>query len=365
MTKNNISLSIIGLGHYFGEGESRKQVLYDNDLEIGRGEIVILTGPSGSGKTTLLTLIGGLRSVQEGSLVLFGNELKGLDKNSQIDIRKNIGFIFQAHNLFMSLTARQNVNMALELKDLPKQEMNDRSDAILSKIGLEERLLYKPQKLSGGQRQRVAIARALVNKPKLILADEPTAALDEKTGRIVVDLLKDMAKNDGSMIMIVTHDNRILDCADRIINMVDGRIISNILIKEELATLDFLKRCNTFSDLSTSELTGVTRKFDKHKFSKGEYIVKQGDAGDYFYLIWQGTVDIYINDGKGDKKVSSMGEGDSFGETALLTGEPRNASVMASIDTVCLALNKESFDEAIAKSPTFSEEVKSIIFQRQ
>ncbi|MBT5470917.1 MAG: ATP-binding cassette domain-containing protein, partial [Nitrospina sp.] len=154
MTKNNISLSIIGLGHYFGEGESRKQVLYDNDLEIGRGEIVILTGPSGSGKTTLLTLIGGLRSVQEGSLVLFGNELKGLDKNSQIDIRKNIGFIFQAHNLFMSLTARQNVNMALELKDLPKQEMNDRSDAILSKIGLEERLLYKPQKLSGGQRQR-------------------------------------------------------------------------------------------------------------------------------------------------------------------------------------------------------------------
>ena len=365
MTENNISLSIKGLCHYFGEGESRKQVLYDNDLEIGRGEIVILTGPSGSGKTTLLTLIGGLRSVQEGSLKLFGNELKGLDKNSQIDIRKNIGFIFQAHNLFMSLTARQNVNMALELKDLPKKEMDKRSDAILTKVGLEERLLYKPQKLSGGQRQRVAIARALVNKPHLILADEPTAALDEKTGRIVVDHLKDMAKNDGSMIMIVTHDNRILDCADRIINMVDGRIISNVLIKEELATMDFLKRCNTFLDLSPTELTGVIRKFDKHSFSKGEYIVNQGDAGDYFYLIWKGLVDIYINDGKEDKKVSSMGEGDSFGETALLTGEPRNASVVATTDTVCLALNKENFDEAIAKSPTFNEEVKSIIFQRQ
>src|SRR4051794_25225397 len=186
-------INIRNLNHFFGEGETRAQVLFDNRLEVMPGEIVIMTGPSGSGKTTLLTLISGLRTVQDGSVKVLGRELNGLGPAGMIQLRRGIGFIFQAHNLFDSLTAYQNVKMALELQDYTSAETDARIRELLKHLGLEHRISHKPHQLSGGQRQRVAIARALAARPKLVLADEPTAALDEKSGRDVVTLLQRMA----------------------------------------------------------------------------------------------------------------------------------------------------------------------------
>jgi putative ABC transport system ATP-binding protein len=218
-------------------GDLRKQVLYDIDLDLPPGQIVIMTGPSGSGKTTLLTLIGALRSVQDGSLQVLGQEIAGLGKRKLVEIRRNIGFIFQAHNLFASLTASQNVEMAVELQG---QFSSKRQQAVqmLEQVGLGERVDYKPASLSGGQKQRVAIARALVNQPKLILADEPTAALDKKSGRDVVTLMQQLVRDQGCTILMVTHDNRILDVADRIINLVDGALESDENLETFVSTHD-------------------------------------------------------------------------------------------------------------------------------
>jgi putative ABC transport system ATP-binding protein len=226
LVKQDLAIKIENLNFYFGDADLRKQVLYDISLNLPKGQIVILTGPSGSGKTTLLTLIGALRTLQEGSLNVLGNELVGLSNRDLIYVRRNIGFIFQAHNLFESLTASQNVEMSVELT---KQIANKRQQAVtmLGKLGLAERVDYKPKALSGGQKQRVAIARALVNQPKIILADEPTAALDKASGRDVVNLMRQLCEEQGSTVLMVTHDNRILDVADRIINLVDGRIESD------------------------------------------------------------------------------------------------------------------------------------------
>ena len=221
-------VEIQNLAHFFGKGSLKKQILFDINLTLKTGEVVILKGPSGSGKTTLLTLMGGLRSPQTGSLKVLDTELVRAKKNQLVEIRKNIGYIFQAHNLLHSLTARQNVQMSLELHNhLSFQEMKAQATSILEAVGLGDHIDYYPKNLSGGQKQRVAIARALVSHPKLVLADEPTAALDSKTGRDVVDLMQQLAREQGCTILIVTHDNRILDVADRIIELDDGRITFN------------------------------------------------------------------------------------------------------------------------------------------
>jgi putative ABC transport system ATP-binding protein len=223
-----IAISVQNLDHYFGQGQLRKQVLFDINLEIDTGEIVIMTGPSGSGKTTLLTLVGGLRSAQSGSLQVLGQELCGATAQQLTRARKHHGYIFQAHNLHGSLTALQNVRMGLELhRELSIAEMKAQSIQILEQVGLGDRLNYYPNDLSGGQKQRVAIARALVSHPKLVLADEPTAALDSKSGRDVVTLMQALAKEQGCTILLVTHDNRILDVADRIVHMEDGILKRN------------------------------------------------------------------------------------------------------------------------------------------
>lgn len=231
------AVQIRGLDYYFGRGDLRKQVLFDINLDLPRGQIVIMTGPSGSGKTTLLTLIGALRSAQRGSLQVLDRELVGLNNRQLVDVRRNIGFIFQAHNLFESLTAAQNVEMAVELQQQFRTKRSQAVD-ILQQLGLEERVDYKPDALSGGQKQRVAIARALVNQPPLILADEPTAALDKKSGRDVVTLMQHLAKEQNRTILMVTHDNRILDVADRIINLIDGRLESDENLDTFVATHD-------------------------------------------------------------------------------------------------------------------------------
>ena len=213
------------LNHAFDKGELRKPVLFDVDLDICAGEIVLLTGPSGSGKTTLLTLIAGLRSLQEGSVKILGQELLGATKQQLVQVRNQIGFIFQAHNLLACLTAQQNVGMSLRLhEDLSLEDRIHRSQQILEAVGMGDRISYYPDSLSGGQKQRVAIARALVSEPKIVLADEPTAALDSKSGRDVVEIMQRLAKQQGCTILLVTHDTRILDIADRIVHMEDGRL---------------------------------------------------------------------------------------------------------------------------------------------
>ncbi|CAD5933868.1 DevA family ABC transporter ATP-binding protein [Planktothrix agardhii] len=227
-TKTNTAIAIQNLDHYFGKGQLQKQVLYDINLEITIGEIVIMTGPSGSGKTTLLTLIGALRSVQSGSLNILGRELLGARSGDLVKARRNTGYIFQAHNLHGSLTALQNVQMGLEVQGkFSRTEIQQKATAMLEKVGLGNRLNYYPDNLSGGQKQRVAIARALVSHPPIVLADEPTAALDSHSGRDVVNLMQTLAKEQGCTILIVTHDNRILDVADRIIKMEDGALVTN------------------------------------------------------------------------------------------------------------------------------------------
>lgn len=229
-------ISASNLNHYFGEGRLRKQALFDINLDIYSGEIVIMTGPSGSGKTTLLTLMGGLRSAQEGNLNILGQEMAGASKKQLRNIRRQVGYIFQAHNLMTFLTAKENVRMSLELHDkFLDQDINAQALTMLESVGLGNRADYYPENLSGGQKQRVASllrrsfanARALISQPKIVLADEPTAALDKKSGRDVVELMHRLAKEQGCTILLVTHDNRILDIADRIVYMEDGRLISD------------------------------------------------------------------------------------------------------------------------------------------
>ncbi len=220
------AISITHLNHYYGQGSLRRQVLYDINLQIERGEILIMTGPSGSGKTTLLTLMGSLRLFQDGSLNILGYELFNANIEQMTTARRDIGYIFQAHNLLHFLTVYQNVEMSLEIHDVTAIEADTRIRNVLTAVGLEHKMDSYPSDLSGGQKQRVAIARALVSQPKIILADEPTAALDKKSGRDVVEIMEKLAKEQGCTILLVTHDNRILDLADRIIYMEDGYLVN-------------------------------------------------------------------------------------------------------------------------------------------
>jgi putative ABC transport system ATP-binding protein len=225
----NSIVKVSALNFSFGSDEVRRQILYDIHLEIGPGEIVILEGPSGSGKTTLLTLLSGLRTFHDGSIQLFGTEICGLGQHELILLRRRIGYIFQHHNLLGFLSARRNVEIMFELHPkIDRREAHARTEEILTAMGLHNHFESLPNKMSGGQRQRVAIARALVTEPDLILADEPTAALDKVTGRQVVDLLQQMSRSKSIPILMVTHDNRILDIADRIVRIEDGRLIDSI-----------------------------------------------------------------------------------------------------------------------------------------
>lgn len=358
------TVKVAGLNHFFGEGELRKQALYENHLEVRRGEIVIMTGPSGSGKTTLLTLIGSLRTVCEGSLKVLGNELNGANRDSINRLRRELGFIFQAHNLFESLTAYQNVNMACELVGLDRAESKQRICSLLERLGLGDRIHYKPDQLSGGQKQRVAVARGLVHRPRIVLADEPTAALDEKSGREVVTLFQEMAREQGCTIIMVTHDSRILDVADRIVNMVDGRIRSDVDVNETSVICEFLRQYPLFADLQTSTLSEVADKMQVEYAEPNDVVIRQGDPGEKFYLIRDGNVDVIVEKDGESRTVAQLGQGQYFGEAALLRDLPRNATVVAEGKATFYTLGKTDFKDVIARSKTFVDELRSVLASR-
>ncbi len=223
------AVQIERLSHWFGKGDMRRKVLQSISMEIAVGEVVLLTGPSGCGKTTLLTLIGALRTVEEGNLKVLGHELLGSGRKIRQKLRRQIGMIFQGHNLLRCLTAEQNVQMGADLiQGLSYRVRRDQAREWLRAVGLADHMNKFPHDLSGGQKQRVAIARALAARPKILLADEPTAALDSVTGREVVDLLKRLAVEQACSVLMVTHDPRILDVADRLLKMEDGRLLPTI-----------------------------------------------------------------------------------------------------------------------------------------
>lgn len=220
-------IEVAGLGHWFGKGEARKQAIFDVSLCVRAGSLTALVGPSGSGKTTVLTLMGGLREPQAGSVRLLGHELRGADEATRVALRRRLGFIFQAHNLHGGLTALQNVRMGLEVhgRAVDRARLDLAARRALEIVGLGHRLDHRPANLSGGQKQRVAVARALVGNPRVVLADEPTAALDRESGRAVVETLKALGRERGTTTVMVTHDNRILEMADRIVTLEDGRVV--------------------------------------------------------------------------------------------------------------------------------------------
>src|SRR6516162_176086 len=354
------TVRVEALDHFYGEGESRNQVLHDNRIELEAGQFVVMTGPSGAGKTTLLTLVGALRSVQHGRIEVLGQNLSGLGRRELVEMRRNVGFIFQMHNLFDALSAYENVKMAMQLGNCPVTEMRQRGSAILDRLGLGNRVDYKPRSLSGGQRQRVAIARALVNRPKLVLADEPTAALDRESAHQVVDLLKETTIEQGSTVVMVTHDHRIIEKADRLVHMVDGRIASDVVLHDAMRICEFLKTVDAFQHLTPTELTHVAEMMTKRQFIAGDVVMRQGEAGEEFFLISDGTVEVT----REGHDVASLGAGDFFGEGALITGEPRNATVVAKDKLDTYVLGKGDFRAAIEASRSFRDQLYRVYFLR-
>ena len=226
MTKNSSHSATLQISHVtkrYGAGSTEVTAVHDVSLSVSPGEIVLIMGPSGSGKTTLLSMLGALLKPTEGTIQLNGTTISALEENRLPDIRlKQFGFIFQDFNLLSALTALENVAIVAELAGAKSGEAKRKAASLLTELGLGERLNFPPEKLSGGEKQRVAIARALVNDPRLILADEPTANLDSKIGHEIMRLLRNIAKEQGRSVVIVSHDQRIKDIADRVLWLEDG-----------------------------------------------------------------------------------------------------------------------------------------------
>lgn len=219
------AISVSGLSKAFGTGSARTMALEDVSLDVQPGELVLLMGPSGSGKTTLLSIMGCILRPDAGRLVIHGQDVSGMSDRELCQVRlDHIGFIFQNYNLFPTLRAVENVMVALDLKGVRGAKARDRAAEVMESVGLGSKLDSLPGDLSGGQKQRLAFARALVSDPGIILADEPTAALDSVNGRLVIGLLRDLALTHGRCVVVVTHDNRIFEFADRIVSIEDGRI---------------------------------------------------------------------------------------------------------------------------------------------
>jgi len=250
--------------------------------------------------------------------------------------------------------------MAMQLGDWRSANMRQRGTEILDRLGLGHRIDHKPRALSGGERQRVAIARALVNRPNLVLADEPTAALDRESAGKVVDLLKESTIEQGSAVLLVTHDHRIIEKADRLVHMVDGRIASDVVLHDAMRICEFLKTVDAFSHLTPIELTNVAEKMMKRQFVAGDVVIRQGESGEEFFLISDGTVEVT----REGHDVAQLGAGDFFGEGALITGEPRNATVVANDNLETYVLGKAEFRAAIEASRSFRDQLYRVFFLR-
>ncbi|MEM9539607.1 MAG: ATP-binding cassette domain-containing protein [Cyanobacteria bacterium P01_E01_bin.42] len=341
--KTNI-VEIDRLNHYYKEGGQRKQVLFDVNLAIQSGETLLLTGESGSGKTTLLSLIGCLRSVQEGSLKIFNRELFGIQEMQLFRLRRYVGYVFQHFNLLDFMTVGQNVQISLELQDdFSPHKSKKMSREILAKVGLEDKFNVYPRQLSGGQKQRVAIARALVHSPPLVLADEPTAALDSRTGLEAIELIQSLAREQGSAVLIVTHDQRIFHVADRIIQLEDGRLKRGY--SEEAAL--------GLSELTERELNQLADNFKVRTYKPGEFVLHEGDRSPEFYILIQGSVEVFQESQNARKVVlNRLERGDYFGEIAMLMGQrsQANVRVISNIPARILIINRKVFLDTVSDS---------------
>lgn len=228
MTRNKHKKTVFELHNIskiYGTGHTAIKAVDSADLHVKKGEVILIMGPSGSGKTTLLSIAGGLLRPTQGDVNLHGINLAKLTEKTLPKIRlKKIGFIFQSFNLLSALNALENVKIVLKLDGVKEKEAHKKAAALLIDLGLKERLNHLPKELSGGEKQRVAIARALINEPEIVLADEPTANLDSKSGHQVMELLRKIAKESGKALIIVSHDTRIRDIADRVLWLEDGKL---------------------------------------------------------------------------------------------------------------------------------------------
>lgn len=225
----NEVINVKNLSKEFGKKNAKVTAVRDVSMKLDEGEVLMILGPSGSGKTTLLSMIGCILTPTSGEIYIDGQKISTLPEQELPAIRKRkIGFVFQSFNLLKSLTVQENVEVALNLNGTRGKEAKAKARELLREVGLAERLGFYPADLSGGEKQRVSIARALANDPKILLADEPTGNLDSKTGQKIGSILRDLAKNDGKSVIIVTHDNRIENLADRIIQLEDGMIKNQI-----------------------------------------------------------------------------------------------------------------------------------------
>lgn len=226
-TENQIAVFCKEVTKSYVTGPTKVMALRGVDLDVQMGELLMLVGPSGCGKTTLISVVAGILDHDDGECLVFQQDLRAMGQTKKTRYRgQNVGFVFQAYNLLPTLTALENVSVPLLILGFHRTEAQSRAKAILRQVGLEDRLYSLPAQLSGGQQQRVAIARALVHSPRLVVCDEPTSALDAETGQRVIDVLRNTALSEERALIIVTHDNRIFNFADRIARMEDGRIVS-------------------------------------------------------------------------------------------------------------------------------------------
>ncbi|MGI9052416.1 MAG: ATP-binding cassette domain-containing protein [Ilumatobacteraceae bacterium] len=283
------------------------------NLRAERGELIVLLGPSGSGKTTLLSCLGGILRPTSGRIVVDDQEITTLGERELERYRRTtVGFVFQSFNLIPSLSARENVAVPLLLNGTSRREAVATADALLTRVGLADRLGHKPAQLSGGQQQRVAIARGLIRDPALLLADEPTANLDYISAEAVIALLRGL-RDDGRLIVVSTHDSRLVPIADRVVRMAED------------------------ADPSDAEPITVS-------YTSGETIFRQGDRSDLVYTVESGEVDVIrvLADG-GEELITTVGPGQYFGELGPMLGFPRSATVRARTDVELTAYGVRRF----------------------
>ncbi|MEC4802809.1 MAG: cyclic nucleotide-binding domain-containing protein [Jaaginema sp. PMC 1079.18] len=351
-------VKIQNLNHFYGVGELRQQVLFEINLSIASQEFIIITGPSGSGKSTLLGLMGCLRSVQNGSLKILGQELRGATPKQLVQMRRNFGYITQASNLLDFLTAQQNVQMSLELiPELSGRQRCHQAQKMLAAVGLSDRRHYYPHNLSGGERQRVAIACALVSQPQLVLADEPTAALDKVSGRNAIALMHRLAKEQGSAVVMVTHDNRILDLADRIVKVEDGRL--ELALNQELLM--------ALPGLDEALLSQNAPPVQVANYNPNDIIIQQGDPATQFFVLLSGEAEVYKEyPHQPPKLINRLHRGQYFGEIGLLEGGIRTATVRVSPEAPVqvMTIAREDFHLLMQGSDVMNRDIIQRLYKR-